>query len=132
MCGEQAKRDSLQYFWVDTCCINKANKAKLSLAIRSMFRWYCNAARCYVYLPNVSTSPLSAEGEASSPSWDSEFRQCRWFTRGWTLQELLAPGVVDFFTREWHKLGDRASLKYQIHEVTSIPHDVLEGAPLSV
>ena len=50
LCGEQAKRDGLQYFWVDTCCINKANKAEHSLAIRSMFRWYRKAARCYVYL----------------------------------------------------------------------------------
>ena len=50
LCGEQAKRNGLQYFWVDTCCINKANKAEHSLVIRSMFRWYRKAARCYVYL----------------------------------------------------------------------------------
>ena len=60
LCGEQAKRDDLQYFWVDTCCINKANKAEHSLAIRSMFRWYRNAARCYVYLSDVSDSLLSS------------------------------------------------------------------------
>jgi hypothetical protein len=45
------------------------------------------------------------------PLWDSEFRQCKWFKRGWTLQELLAPGVVEFFSREWHRLCDRISLK---------------------
>jgi hypothetical protein len=130
LCGEQAKRDGLQYFWIDTCCINKANKAEHSLAIRSMFRWYRNAARCYVYLSDVSATPLREEGEASSPLWDSAFRESDWFTRGWTLQELLAPSVVEFFSREWRRLGDRISLKSQIHEVTTIPHEVLEGAPL--
>jgi hypothetical protein len=136
LCGDQAKRDGLQYFWVDTCCINKANKAEHSLAIRSMFRWYRNAARCYVYLSDVSALPLGDGGdggdgrEADLPLWDSEFRKSGWFTRGWTLQELLAPGVVEFFSREWRRLGDRVSLKSQIHEVTTIPHEVLEGNSL--
>jgi hypothetical protein len=130
LCGDQAKRDGLQYFWIDTCCINKASKAEHSLAIRSMFRWYRNAARCYVYLSDVSIPPLSKEGEDSSPLWDSAFRASEWFTRGWTLQELLAPSVVEFFSREWCRLGDRISLKSQIHEVTTIPQEVLEGAPL--
>ncbi|KAF2878163.1 NACHT domain-containing protein [Massariosphaeria phaeospora] len=109
--GDHAKRDGLQHFWIDTCCIDKANKAELSLAIRSMFRWYRNASRCYVYLSDIPASPLETGEEAMPPIWDLEFRQCKWFTRGWTLQELLAPGVI--------------------HEVTSIPHNVLEGAPLS-
>jgi hypothetical protein len=131
LCGKQAKRDDLQYFWVDTCCINKANKAEHSLAIRSMFRWYRNAARCYVFLPDVSASPLSAGEEASLSPWYSEFRGSKWFTRGWTLQKLLAPSVVDFYSREWHKLGDRTSLKSQIHEITTIPYEVLEVVFLS-
>jgi hypothetical protein len=131
LCGEQARRDGLRYFWVDTCCINKANKAEHSLAIRSMFRWYRKAARCYVYLPDVTASHVGIEEDASPPAWDTEFRQSKWFTRGWTLQELLAPSVVDFFSRDWHKLGDRVSLNTQIHEVTTIPFRVLAGAPLS-
>jgi hypothetical protein len=130
LCGEQAKRDGLQYFWIDTCCIDKANKAEHSLAIRSMFRWYRNTARCYVYLSDVSAIPSGDEREARSLPWDSEFQKSGWFTRGWTLQELLAPGVVEFFSRDWHRLGDRISLKSQIHEVTTIPHEVLEGSPL--
>ncbi|KAF2626151.1 hypothetical protein BU25DRAFT_492296 [Macroventuria anomochaeta] len=131
LCREQAQRDGLQYFWVDTCCINKANKAEHSLAIRSMFHWYRNAARCYVYLSDVSASSLPVEGAASPPPWGSEFRQSKWFTRGWTLQELLAPGVVEFYSHEWHRLGDKMSLKTIIHEVTTIPYAVLDGAPLS-
>jgi archaellum biogenesis ATPase FlaH len=132
LCGEQARQDRLEYFWIDTCCINKANKAELSLAIRSMFWWYRNAARCYVYLSDVSTLSLADdEGEVCAPLWDSAFRECLWFTRGWTLQELLAPSVVEFFSREWRRLGTRTSLKFQIHEVTTIPYQVLEGAHLS-
>jgi hypothetical protein len=60
-CGEQAQQDRLQYFWVDTCCIDKTDKAELSLAIQSMFRWYQNAATCYVYLSDVSTEQREAD-----------------------------------------------------------------------
>lgn len=62
-CGEQAKRDGLQYFWVDTCCIDKSNNTELSEAINSMFRWYRNAAKCYVYLSDVSRPALDADDE---------------------------------------------------------------------
>lgn len=54
-CAEQARQDGgLEHFWVDTCCINKANYTELSEAITSMFRWYRGAAKCYVCLSNVS------------------------------------------------------------------------------
>ncbi|KAF2195026.1 HET-domain-containing protein [Zopfia rhizophila CBS 207.26] len=96
-CGEQARQDDLQYFWIDTCCINKANKAELSQSINSMFRWYRNATRCYVYLSDVSTAKRKASGQSSEFTWEPAFRESRWFTRGWTLQELLAPGLVEFF-----------------------------------
>jgi hypothetical protein len=130
-CGEQARKDNLEYFWIDTCCINKENKAELSQAIQSMFRWYCNADRCYVYLLDVSYPLLDTDEDMSLPPWDTAFRASRWFTRGWTLQELLAPSTVEFYSREKRRLGDKTSLKSQIHEITSIPYAVLEGAPLS-
>jgi predicted protein tyrosine phosphatase len=173
-CGEQASRDGLEYFWIDTCCINKENQAELSLAIDSMFRWYRNSARCYVYLSDVSSQVSNTKPERSvhqsdlqisrwftwiwiflvvqpifrwypstirrfftlsdvcSPqAYESKLQRSRWFTRGWTLQELLAPRVVEFFSREWCKLGDKISLKSEIHEVTAIPYEALEGAPLS-
>ncbi|KAF2621979.1 hypothetical protein BU25DRAFT_452376 [Macroventuria anomochaeta] len=132
LCGEQAKRDGLHHFWIDTCCIDKANKAEHSLAIQSMFRWYHNAARCYVYLSDVSASLChGANKEAELSQWDSQFRQSKWFTRGWTLQELLAPGSVEFFSQEWTKLGDKISLAQMVHEITGIQTLALEGAPLS-
>ena len=119
-CGEQARQDGLQYFWVDTCCINKANDAELSQAINSMFRWYRNATRCYVYLSDVSSPAFDTNNECNPRPWESDFRKSRWFTRGWTLQELLAPASVEFFSRERKRLGDKSSLKQQIHEITNI------------
>jgi hypothetical protein len=130
-CREQTQKDNLQYFWIDTCCINKADKAEFSHAIRSMFRFYRNAERCYVYLLDVSSASFEASGEGNPPLWELDFRKSRWFTRGWTLQELLAPRTVEFFSREQRKLGDKISLKSQIYAITSIPYEVLEGAPLS-
>lgn len=131
-CGEQAKRDGLQYFWVDTCCINKVNKGELSRAINSMFRWYRDAARCYVYLSDVSDAASKTDEEDFSlPVWESDFRESRWFSRGWTLQELLAPDSVEFFSQQWKRLGDKASLRQQIYEITGIPDSALQGAHLA-
>ena len=130
-CGEQARRDGLQYFWVDTCCINKANGAELSQAINSMFRWYRNATRCYVYLSDVSSPPFDTNDEFNPRPWEPCLRESEWFTRGWTLQELLAPRSVVFFSREGKRLGDKCSLERQIHEITGIPKSALQGIPLS-
>jgi hypothetical protein len=130
-CGQQAKRDGLEYFWVDTCCINKANKAELSHAINSMFRWYRNATRCYVYLSDVSNPLPNARDDIDPRPWESDFRKSKWFTRGWTLQELLAPHSVEFFSWEGRRLGDKESLIQQIHVITGIPQVALQGAPLS-
>jgi hypothetical protein len=130
-CGEQAQRDELQYFWVDTCCIDKSNKAELSFAIQSMFRWYQKATKCYVYLSDVSTRKWKASSTLSEYTWEPGFRSSRWFTRGWTLQELLAPSTVEFYSQDWERLGDRVSLKPLIHKITGIPYKVLEGTPVS-
>lgn len=130
-CGEQARCDGLQYFWVDTCCIDKANSTELSEAINSMFRWYQEAARCYVYLSDVSTRKRKADDIFTNDTWESAFRDSEWFTRGWTLQELLAPRSVEFFSRNGKRIGDKKTLKYHIQEITGIPISALEGAPLS-
>jgi len=129
-CAQQARRDSLEYFWVDTCCINKADTVEVQHAINSMFRWYQKASHCYVYLADVSIKKREADYENFQYTWEPSFRQSRWFTRGWTLQELLAPHSVKFFSKEGTRLGDKKSLERQIHEITGIPLRVLEGAPL--
>jgi hypothetical protein len=130
-CRERTRHDSLWYFWVDTCCINKANFTELSQAINSMFRWYRNATRCYVYLSDVSTIKQKAGDQSFEFSWEAAFRGSRWFTRGWTLQELLAPRSVEFFSREGKWLGDKRTLERQIFEITRISNKALRGAPLS-
>jgi hypothetical protein len=130
-CGEQAVQDDLEYFWIDTCCINKSDKAELSLAIQSMFGWYQNATKCYAYLPDVLVREGTFSSTPSEYTWVPTFRSSRWFKRGWTLQELLALRKVEFFFEEWEKLGDKVSLTSFIREVTGIPHKALDGAPLS-
>ena len=127
-CGEQAARDYLQYFWVDTCCIDKWNLRELSLAINSMFRWYRNAAKCYVLLTDVSAPIVDAQLHQST--WAASFQKSRWFTRGWTLQELIAPNSVEFFSKEHQRLGDKESLEQQLHEITGIPVQALQGGPV--
>ncbi|KAN0072345.1 hypothetical protein V8E54_009274 [Elaphomyces granulatus] len=129
-CGEQAKRDGLRYFWVDTCCIDKSNSTELQEAINSMFCWYRDAAKCYVYLADVSRPTLDADGKSSQLPWESTFRKSRWFTRGWTLQELVAPASVEFFSKEGKQLGSKESLERHIHDVTGIPVKALRGSSL--
>jgi hypothetical protein len=127
LCGEQTQQDGLQYFWVDTCCIDKADKAELSHAIQSMFRWYQNATKCYVYLSDVSTKKRKADSISTEFTWEPAFKSSRWFKRGWTLQELLAPSTVEFFSQKWQKLGDKMSLQSMISKATGIPHQALRG-----
>ncbi|RDW89526.1 hypothetical protein BP6252_01558 [Coleophoma cylindrospora] len=132
-CGEQAGRDGLQYFWVDTCCIDKSSSSELQEAINSMFHWYQNAAKCYVFLSDVSTRKRKARDQCSEHTWGTAFRSSKWFTRGWTLQELLAPGPdsVSFFSYERDLIGDKRSLEQEISEITRIPITALRGTPLS-
>jgi hypothetical protein len=124
-CGERARRDGLQYFWVDTCCINKSSSAELSEAINSMFRWYRESTRCYVYLSDV----LRTAANTNDVAWESAFRKSRWFTRGWTLQELIAPKSVEFFSKEGELLGDKSTLERNVCEITGIPARAVRGSP---
>jgi hypothetical protein len=125
-CAEQAERNGIQYCWVDTCCIKRVDAAELQASINSMFRWYRDSARCFVYLSDVSTSEgLSQDAGESQVSWKSAFKKSRWFKRGWTLQELLAPTFVQFFSKEENLLGDKGSLEPEIHNITKIPTSAL-------
>ncbi|KAF5984577.1 vegetative incompatibility protein het-E-1 [Fusarium bulbicola] len=129
-CGEQASKDGLDYFWLDTCCIDQHSSAVLEEAIISMFSWYRKAAKCYVYLWDISINKEDNEkAEQNLPRglWEEAFRNSRWFTRGWTLQELLAPKSVEFFSREGLRLGDKSSLESLIFKITTIPVIALQG-----
>lgn len=130
-CRKQAAADGLQHFWVDTCCIDKSSSTELTEAINSMFRWYKNAAECYVYLSDVSKPEHAADIQPSPAIWKDALHSSRWFSRGWTLQELVAPDSVRFFSREGNQLGSKNTLEQPIHEITGIPIKALRGAPLA-
>ncbi|KAH8728040.1 heterokaryon incompatibility protein-domain-containing protein [Phaeosphaeriaceae sp. PMI808] len=125
-CAQQAAKDNLEFFWIDSCCINKAIILEVYEAIYSMFRWYQDAAKCYAYLSDVSTFGSALD------SWDKGyFLRSKWHTRSWTLQELLAPKSVEFFSKEGQRLGDRVSLVQELHNITKIPIRALRGNRLS-
>lgn len=96
-CTTQTLEDGFQYCWIDTCCIDKSSSAELSEAINSMYAWYKNSEACYVYLADVVAQ--------RSTTIDSQLEKSRWFTRGWTLQELLAPQRCQFFDTTWVRIG---------------------------
>ena len=119
-CRLQAGKDNLSYIWVDTCCIDKTNSVELNEAINSMFNWYKNATKCYVYLSDVHSSNVPEAPQ-------SEFRASSWFTRGWTLQELLAPKELHFYGSKWESIGTKNELSPTIEEITGIPRVYLTG-----
>ncbi|KPI45079.1 Vegetative incompatibility protein HET-E-1 [Cyphellophora attinorum] len=116
-CAQRALQDGLQYFWIDSVCIDRSNSTELAEAINSMFRWYRGANVCYVYLTDVHGDKLD----------EPAFRQSRHHTRGWTLQEIIAPSNVEFFSSSGHKLGDKVSLESQLHEITGIATEALRS-----
>ncbi|CAF9903978.1 MAG: hypothetical protein HETSPECPRED_003285 [Heterodermia speciosa] len=112
-CCKLAASEGWKFVWIDTCCIDKSSSAELSEAINSMFRWYHRAAVCYAYLSDVDV-----EGEPHSSS--SSICGSRWFTRGWTLQELLAPADVIFYDKNWTEIGTKRGLREEISSETGI------------
>ena len=116
-CCKLAASDGWPYVWIDTCCIDKTSSAELSEAINSMYRWYEEARVCYAYLVDVDSA-----GQTES-SLMRTIEGSRWFTRGWTLQELLAPNFVVFYDQSWVELGTRSSLSDQISKTTGIKYD---------
>jgi len=115
MTCQLAKADGLQYAWIDTCCIDKTSSAELSEAINSMFQWYKVAEKCYTYLVDLKSDNL----------WLENLAHCRWFTRGWTLQELIAPADVYFFDQHWNMLFRKSDRIDLLSNITGIDRGVL-------
>ncbi|KAK3299761.1 heterokaryon incompatibility protein-domain-containing protein [Chaetomium fimeti] len=114
-CG-QAEKDGYRYVWVDTCCIDKRSSAEVSEAVNSMFGWYQRAAVCYAFLEDVHFDDYTE----AYMTWKDHFTNSRWFTRGWTLQELLAPRKVVFYARGWRLLGTKSSLVKHVAKITGV------------
>lgn len=121
-CAAIAKESALNYIWVDTCCINKSSSAELSEAINSMYRWYQDSECCYAFLSDVPTSLARGWHEVKTALMSS-----RWFTRGWTLQEMIAPRSLGFYNQDWIFIGAREAFANVINDHTQVPLDVLVG-----
>ena len=109
-----AEEEGFAWVWVDTCCIDKKSSAELSEAINSMYSWYKKAKVCYVYLSDIAWNDRDIESSKAL------FTQSSWFTRGWTLQELIAPEKVLFFDSEWNCFGTKTSLSELISAATGM------------
>ena len=118
---KQAAAHGLGYVWIDSCCIDKSSSAELSEAINSMFPWYQKATICYAYLADVPTN-------VNTHDLNSAFAKSRWFRRGWTLQELIAPLNLIFFSRDWIEIGTKSTLKEVLAQITGINVGILTGA----
>lgn len=118
---KQAAAHGLGYVWIDTCCIDKSSSAELSEAINSMYPWYQKAKICYAYLADVPTN-------VNTHDLNSAFAKSRWFRRGWTLQELIGPLNLIFFSRDWIEIGTKLTLKDVLAQITGINVGILTGA----
>ncbi|KAF3041208.1 hypothetical protein E8E11_006770 [Didymella keratinophila] len=122
-CGA-ADKHSFEYFWIDTCCIDKTNHVELGEAINSMFKWYQQAGICLAYLTDVPPTITNTIDP------DSDFAKSKWFERGWTLQELIAPLEVEFLAHDWSKLTTKTESCSTLATITGIPSEFLLGRQL--
>ncbi|KAK0624309.1 heterokaryon incompatibility protein-domain-containing protein [Immersiella caudata] len=118
----------LHHVWIDTCCIDKTSSAELSEAINSMFQWYQNAEICFAHLSDLPlASQPSSRGKPPDVETQAELPRCRWFARGWTLQELIAPTTVHFLDSAWNFRGTKAELVNNLAEITGVRLSVLQA-----
>lgn len=146
-CCRKATDDGFQWVWIDTCCIDKSSSAELSEAISSMFAWYQNSTVCYAYLRDVvhefqgetqtfkyfEPEDVRYENAGNVEQIDHNlggYIRSRWFKRGWTLQELIASKVVEFYSAEWILIGTKSTLSKGISRTTGIPNRILRGESL--
>ncbi len=136
-----AIRHGYDWVWIDTCCIDKSSSAELSEAINSMFAWYESSTTCFVYLADVdgtnafevtsstlNDSLIDITRMRRSHPGDKTLSGSRWFTRGWTLQELIAPRQVEFYNSKWLQIGTKRSLCKELAQITRVNEVVLNGA----
>ncbi|THU87812.1 HET-domain-containing protein [Dendrothele bispora CBS 962.96] len=122
------RKYKFDWIWIDTCCIDKSSSAELSEALNSMYKYYEEACVCIAYLNDLEKPSNKATNKATELL--NMLERCKWFTRGWTLQELVAPRYMVFVDKEWQHVGTRFTLRHFISEVTSIPAFLFEGQKL--
>lgn len=136
----RAAHDGYTYIWIDTVCIDKTSSAELSEAINSMYDWYANAGVCYAFLEDLPAGVFPEHLHSKGADWVRdipmegsshlilELSRCRWFTRGWTLQELVAPRTVLFFDKKWGRVGEKFTLRKELSTITGIDSKTLWGS----
>ncbi|KIW05228.1 uncharacterized protein PV09_03766 [Verruconis gallopava] len=142
-CANEAKDHNLAWIWVDTCCIDKSSSAELSEAINSMYHYYRQASVCFAYLADVDldsdrlrprlvslSSGLQLSANAGRQLIE-KIRDSKWFTRGWTLQELIAPKNLFFYSSSWRFLGEKRIVARELAEITRIPPHVLKNGDVA-
>ncbi|PQE25107.1 het domain-containing protein [Rutstroemia sp. NJR-2017a BVV2] len=112
---ELANEEGHKYIWIDSCCIDKSSSAELSEAINSMFEWYLRAEVCFAYLSDYNASTTTVP----------YFCDARWFVRGWTLQELIAPTKMFFYDKTWNLIGTKTDLCPELSRITGVDAEVL-------
>ena len=125
---KRAKEDGYDYLWIDTCCIDKTSSAEISETLNAMFRYYSVAQVCYVLLVETFTChPRQLKRYLCDPAeWKKEtFSVDTWHSRGWTLQELIAPRNVHFLSHEWGFIGSKSDLADGLERITGVPAGVL-------
>ncbi|KAL8636605.1 MAG: hypothetical protein Q9228_006016 [Teloschistes exilis] len=131
-CCSVAHSDGYKYLWIDTCCIDKKSSAELTEAINSMYAWYSEAHMCYVYLSDFAAEDQWRPFTTETPSYKYSsfnpdlFAQSRWFSRGWTLQELLASYKIQFLDNTWRYFGDKTTLLGHISSAIGIDEIYLQ------
>jgi hypothetical protein len=132
--SEQALRYGLRYIWVGTCCIDKSSKFELSENINSMYAWYKRPKICYIYLNDVAATDYppyillpEEQLEQEEERWleEPDFAKSRWFTRGWAVQELLAPTKIELFSKHWTRFGNLKDVLATILHITKIDRQAL-------
>jgi hypothetical protein len=123
-----ARKQGFEWAWVDTCCIDKTSSAELSEAINSMFAWYRDSRVCFVYLADLEPILAGTNDSDRASLLVKHLPQCRWFTRGWTLQELIASRNVEFYDQKWNFVGRKSELEGLLSRITNIDTSVLRDS----
>jgi hypothetical protein len=128
---DEAEKLGIFYVWVDTCCIFKESSAELSESINSMFAWYRDARICFAYIGDLDENTNEGtSAQLMKPLRATTFEDSKWWTSGWTLQELIAPTEVMFFNKNWNFIDLRSSLAGRIAKITGIAEEILKGGNL--
>jgi hypothetical protein len=127
-CAYTIKELGYDYVWIDTCCIDKSSSAELSESINSMYPWYKNSEVCLAYMVDVHReASLDQEPVEHANLLEKypNFETSQWWTRGWTLQELISPRRVVFYDSEWQVIAKIRDIVKAVERFTKIPAPVL-------